>query len=163
MKFSPLRHVWRKACLSGGWTARTANSFPIAQRRKKCMRCFPKPARLKVMTSTNEWAVLGLIWKHPDINNLLCLSRDAIIWVCMHWCIRSIAMSTKQCRNISQRQLKACQQIHNTSSGWFGESQAPRHQHHTWRELPITRFTVFTNYASTNQMAAALRWLPKDT
>ena len=36
MKFSPLRHVWRKACLSGGWTARTANSFPIAQRRKKC-------------------------------------------------------------------------------------------------------------------------------
>ena len=74
MKFSPFRHAWRKTCLSGGRTARTANSFPTAQRRKNvaAMRRLPKTARLKTMTRTNEWAVLGLIWKHPGINNLLC-------------------------------------------------------------------------------------------
>ena len=111
MKFSPLRHVWRKTCLSGSWTARTANSFPTAQRRKNvaAMRLLPKTARLNTMTRTNEWVLLCLIWKHPDINNLLCLSREAIIWVCMHWWIKSLVMSTKQYRNIilSQRQLTA--------------------------------------------------------
>ena len=73
-------------------------------------------------------------------------------------------MSTKQYRNISQRQLTAyVNKFIALILVGLGRVRRPGINITLDTSFQQTYSQMFTNYASTNQMAAALRWLPKDS